>query len=172
MRTRWVSWLMLGVWSSWIIAFQGILVAQTSFSAWLPDAGLVLLIACAGRFQKQDVPRAALLLALARVAYSIEPPVAIFAAFLVTAIFVHAIRSALEVNGAILRTVIGGLAGWLFPAWLLIVQQARDGGESLELLPRILGLWRMAFSTAVFALAFGPILGHLPGLTPLRTRRW
>jgi hypothetical protein len=170
-KNRFVSWLMLAVWGSWIIAFQGILVAQTSLAAWLPDAGLVLLIACAGRFQKQDVPRAALLLALSRVAYSIEPPAAIFAAFLGTALLVHGIRSALEVNGPLLRTVVGGLAGWLFPAWLLIVQHARDGGE-VALLPEILGLWRVAFTTALLALIFGPVFAHLPGLTPLRTRRW
>ncbi len=172
MRKRWVSWLMLGVWSSWIVAAQGILVAQTPLSAWLPDAGLVLLIACAGRFHKQDVPGAALLLALSRVAYTIEPPAAIFAAFILAALLVHAIRAALEVNGALLRTAVAGLAGWLFPAWLLVVRHARDGGETGALLSEILGLWRMAFSTAVFALAFGPVLAHLPGLTPLRTRRW
>lgn len=172
MRKRWISWLMLGVWSSWIVAAQGILVAQTPLAAWLPDGGLVLLIACAGRFQKQDVPGAALLLALSRVAYTIEPPTAIFAAFLCTALLVNAMRSALEVNGALLRTVVAGLAGWLFPAWLLVVRHVRDGGEPVALLSEVLGLWRIALSTALFALAFGPVFAHLPGLTPLRTRRW
>lgn len=172
MRGRWQSWLMLGVWGSWIVAAQGILVAQTSLAAWLPDAGLVLLVACAGRFHKRDVPGAALLLALSRVAYTIEPPTAVFAAFLFTAILVHAIRSALEVNGPLLRTVVGACAGWLFPAWLLVVRHARDGGETAALVSEILGLWRIAFTTALFALALGPLLAHLPGLTPLRTRRW
>jgi hypothetical protein len=165
---------MLVVWSSWIAALQGLLVARTPFGAWVPDAGLLLVLACAASFDRREAPRVALLVALGRIAFTIEPAPAVLAGFLLAGLVVRAVATVAEVEGALVRTILAGLAGWLFAAWLELVHHVRDGKaeQIVDLLPQAARLWPIGFSSAVFALCFAGWLARLPGLSPLRRERW
>ena len=171
---RWLAWAMLAIWSSWIAALQGLLVARTSLGAWVPDAGLVLVLACAARFDRRDAPRVALIAAVGRLAFTIEPAPAVLAGFLLAGLVVRAVATVAEVEGPIVRTVLAGLAGWAFAAWLELVHHVRDGGgeDFLGVLPEALRSWPVGLSSAIFALAFAGALARLPGLSPLRKPRW
>ena len=174
MSARVLAWVMLAIWASWTAALQGLVVAQTQLGAWVPDAGLVLLLACAARFDPRDIPKAALVAGIARVAYTVEPPPAVLAGFLALAFLLQATATVAEVEGAIVRPVVCGLFAWAFSAWLLFVGRVRDhsSAELLDFLPLALAQWPLALSTGLFALLLAPTLAHLPGLSPLRRRRW
>jgi hypothetical protein len=169
-----LAWIMLAVWASWTAAAQGLAVAQTPLGSWVPDAGLVLLLACAGRFDSRDVPLAALVVGVARVAYTVEPPSAVLAGFLALAFLLRAGATVAEVDGVLARPVISGLFAWAFCGWLIFVNRVRDLGmvELFDFMPDVLAQWPVALSTALFALFLSPTLAHLPGLSPLRRRRW
>ena len=169
-----LSWAMLVVWSSWIAALQGLLVARTPLGAWVPDAGLVFVLACSASFDRREAPRVALLGALGRIAFTVEPAPAVLAGFLLAGLIVRAVATVAEVEGALVRTILAGLAGWFFAVWLELVHHVRDGkGEDLvQLLPKAARLWPIGLSSAAFALCFARGLARLPGLSPLRRERW
>ncbi len=171
---RWLAWAMLAIWSSWIAALQGLLVARSGLGAWVPDAGLVLVLACAARFDRRDAPLVALVAALGRLAFTIEPAPAVLAGFLVAGLLARAVASVAEVEGPLVRTVLAGLAGWGFAAWLELVHHVRDGGgeDLLIALPSALRAWPVGASSALFAFLCASALARLPGLTPLRKPRW
>lgn len=177
-RTRIIPWLMLTVWASWLTAAQSVLVAKSFLGAWVPDAGIVLVVVCAARFQARDVPRAALLLGAVRCAFTIEPPTAVLAGFLATSLIVRAIGTYAEVTGPLARTGLAASLAALFGLWLVVCEASRSGaqggGPGLgwaigNAVPAILAGTIM---TAIMAMAFGGALTHLPGLSPLRKRRW
>ena len=173
MFARWTPWIMLAVWSSWVTAGQGLLA--TSMDLWVPDLSLLMLLACAGRFESGDVPKAAVVIGLSRAAFSIEPAPALMVGLLASGTVVVGIRSVAEVNGPLMRTVLAAACSWLFAAWLVvvhIVRVERGGGSAPFELSFALTLWRGALTTAVAALVVGPPLAYLPGLTRLRRRRW
>jgi len=171
MNARLVGWLMLAVWAGWIAAAQGLLAAQPVFARLVPDALLCLFLACAARFESADLPKVALLCGMARVAYSIEPPAAILAGFLAAAFGVRAVASVADLDGASVRTVLAGIVGYGLSAWLFVVHEAREGATG-ELGPELLAQLPGALATAALAFLAGPALARLPGLTPLRRRRW
>lgn len=173
--TRWAPWIMLAIWSSWASAAQGLLAHPGRLHLWAPDLGLVLLIACAGRFESRDVPLAAIVVGLSRAAFSIEPPAALLFGLIAAGTIVVGVRSVAEVNGPLMRTAIAFVASWIFAAWLLFVHFVRveraDGAEPYSL-TFLFSMWRGALVTALLALTLGPLLAYLPGLTRLRRRRW
>jgi len=176
-RSRLVPWLMLGVWASWLAALQGLLVAKTDLAYWVPDTLVLLLVTCAGRFQPKDVTKAAIVLAISRIAFSVEPPAAVLCGFMVTALCVRGVRSVAEVGGPLVRASVAGVGAWGVAAWLLFVHAVRDDtsfdlASLLEVMPECAGLWRVGLTTALVALFFGPAFALLPGLTPLRKKRW
>jgi len=172
---RWIPWIMLCVWSAWISAGQGLLAHPARLDLWAPDLGLLLLLACAGRFESRDVPKAALIVGLSRAAFSVEPPSALLVGLLGAGAVVVGVRSVAEVNGPLMRSVLAFLCSWVFAAWLVlvhIVRVERAGGEAPLALGFVLSLWRGALVTALAALVLGPALAYLPGLSRLRRRRW
>ena len=170
-RARWISWLRLAVWSSWLAALHAWLVTAAASPRWVPDVGVVLLVACATRFSARDVPKAALVVALARVAYSVEPPSALLAGFLAAALLVRAARSALELGGALARSLVAGGVAWTLATWLVFVHASRAPSLGLGPAPPIDRL-TPALASALLALIAGPLLARLPGLSPLAGRRW
>lgn len=178
-RSRWIPWLMFAVWASWLTALQGVLASRTSLGPWTPDLGLALLVVCVGRFEAADVPKVALLVAAARIAHSVEPPAGVAAGVLFATFVVAATRTVAEVGGASLRSLLAGLLAWSFAGWLVLVHAVRaaydasgDPAAFAAGLEPGVSVWRVGFSTALAALTLGPLLLVLPGLSPLRRRRW
>jgi hypothetical protein len=180
-RHAWLAWLLLGVWSAWIFAFQGLCAARMQSSSWVPDIGLVLLLSLAARLTHQDLPKAALVIAIARCAVSIDAPVAVIAAYCGAVALARALRGVFEIGGALPRTLLAGASAWLVTAWLAIVHDLRDARLAMhtsgtppdidELAHALTTSWPPALSTALAALLLGPLLAQLPGLTPLRKKR-
>lgn len=176
---RWIPWLMFAVWASWLTALQGVLAARTSLGPWTPDLGIALLVVCVGRFDGADVPKAALLVAAARIAHTVEPPAGVAAGILFATFVVSATRSVAEVGGASLRSLLAALLAWSFAGWLVLVHAVRAtqlaAGDPAAFdagLEPLGAVWRVGLSTGLTAFALGPALLALPGLSPLRRRRW
>ncbi|MCP3916767.1 MAG: hypothetical protein GY711_14520 [bacterium] len=179
-RARWISWLMLAVWASWLTAAQSVLVAKTFLGAWVPDVGLLFVVVCASRFETRDVPRAALLLGVVRSAYTVESPAAVLAGFLAASLVVHGVRTYADVAGPLARAALAASLVVLFDAWLVVAESLRGGadagrgasGVGAALLGASPSFAAGAIATAIVGIAFGGALTHLPGLTPLRRPRW
>ena len=182
-RATWLAWLLLGVWAAWLYALQGLCVARMDSSSLVPDLGLVLLLSLAARLSHEDLPKAALVIAVARCAVSIDAPVAVIAACFGAAALARALHEVFEVGGALPRTLLAGASAWAVTAWLTFVHDLRDARLALHTAgtPPDLGLpsralstaWSPALATALAAFLIGPLLGRLPGLTPLaKKRQW
>lgn len=172
-RFRGLAWLMLAVWASWLSAAQAVAVAKSPLGPWMPDLGLLLIVACAGRFHPRDVPLATLVVALARVAHSVEPPGAVLAGCFGLSLAVQSVRRVVEVDRPLVRIALAGGGVLLFSLWLVTVHAVRIGHgveHSLaDALPLVLpGVVATSFAGLLFVQSFA----LLPGLTPLRTRRW
>jgi hypothetical protein len=182
-RTLWLPWALLGVWAAWMFALQGMAAARSASSAWVPDLGLVLLLGLAARVSHEDLPKAALVVAFARCATSIDAPVAVIAAYFGAIGLARALRGVFEIGGVLPRTLLAGACAWLVTAWLEVVHVLRDARVAAQLtgaspdlgqvVRALLGAWPTALATAFAALLFGPWLARLPGLTPLlKKRQW
>ena len=171
---RWVAWVMLAIWASWLSAAQAVAVSRTLLGAWTPDLGLLLVVAFAGAFRRADVLVATGIVGLARVAHSIEPPAALLAGFLAVALAVQSVRRFAEFDQPLVRIGLCAGAALLFGLWLNLVHAVRTGvdvGMSglVSALPSVLP---GVLSTTICGLVFAGSLARLPGLTPLRRRRW
>ena len=167
-RSRAVSWGMLAVWGSWLTALQAAAVSGTALGSATPDLSLVLLLGCSTRLHRRDVVPAALVVALGRIAYSVDPPAAVLAAYLSVAVAVRSARRVADVDRPAFRVLLGGLLALAVSAWLTLVHDLRSGsGTATAVAPLLPG----AVATAVACVAAGGFV-MLPGLTPLRRRRW
>jgi hypothetical protein len=168
--SRLLGWILLAVWLTWLFAIQARLGAGSAAAAWVPELGLLLAISVLAHLEERDGPLLALVLALARSAFSTEPPVALLAGSLGLVLLGLALRSVVELTGPLWRAVIAGGLVLVFDLWLALVHAARTlgAGPQVELPPLVAA----AASSAVLALFAGPALARLPGLTPLRSRPW
>jgi len=169
---RLLGWLLLLVWLSWSFAFQARLASASSGGPFVPEIGLVLALAVLSRLDEREVPLLALLVALARLPYSGESVVALLAGALGLCLLGLAMRSVVELTGPLWRTVATALLVAVFDLWLAVVHSARPSGAAAGLPVGLGSLLAVAFSSSMLALFAGPALAHLPGLTPLRSRRW
>ena len=165
-----VGWMLFAAWSVWLLALQGRLAAR-AWSAWLPDLGLALFLSLAPFLRRQDILPAALLAALARIALSIDAPLAILVGFVAAAVAVTGARGMVALEGLVVRSVLAALVAGLFVAWLAFAHALREPALA-GLDPLLVAVpWKSALATGVTAGLFGPLLARLPGLTPLRKRR-
>jgi hypothetical protein len=176
-----VAWLLAAVWAAWLGSAQGLLAARSG-ARWIPDLPLIFLLALGTRVPREDLPRAGLAVALARCATSIEPPVALLAAYLGVAALIHAVRRVIDVSGPAPRALLAGGCALLVQVWLAVVHDVRvaaelaRAGEHVPIgtsLARALFAWPAAISAAALALAGGAALGWFPGFSLLvRRRAW
>ena len=164
---RLFGWLFLTVWLTWLFALQ----ARLGAAPWMPDLGLVLAIAVLAHLEEREGAVLALVLALSRSALSPEPAVALLAGSVGFVLLGFGLRSVVELTGPLWRATIAGGLVLAFDLWLAVVQSSRGGiGPALPVdAGSLLGV---AFTSALLALFAGPLLARLPGLTPLRSRRW
>lgn len=172
-RGRTLAWLMLAVWASWISAAQALCVAKTAIGPWTPDLGLLLLVACAGRLHARDVPFATLIVALGRLAYTVEPPAAVLAGFLAVSLACQLVRRMAELGNPAMRVALSGVGAFGLALWLGCVHALRTGGDPAGALTAALApALATGLTSALVGLFFLGSLVYLPGLTPLRERRW
>ena len=171
MISRILGWGLLLAWLSWSFAFQSRLAAASSAGPFVPEIGLVLAIAVLSRLDEREAPVLAIVLAVARLPYSAEPAIALLAGALGLCLLGLAMRSVVELTGPLWRAVAAAALVACFDLWLAVVHASRPAAEGG--LPVGVGsLLAVAGSSAALALLAGPALAHLPGLSPLRSRRW
>jgi hypothetical protein len=171
---RLLAWCALSAWLLVCFALQGVL-ARGAAALWFPELGLVFLFALLARMEERDAWIAGLLAALARSAFSSEPPLVQLAGLLGFALLVLALRSSLEIGAPLLRGATGILCVfacdlWLYLACALRAYWARGSLSGFE--PPLFGLLLVALSSGVLAFVAAPALASLPGLSPLRSRKW
>lgn len=181
---RGIGLTLFTVWTVWLVAVQTFAASAalpvSGLATYVPDLALVLALSLVARGHPRDVPVLAMLWALARASFAVDPPFAIFAGTAGVLVLGRAMRSVVETHGALPRAFVAGLCALVFDGWLIAVHHVRhetlwaEGGSSpLAGLPEtLLAAWPAAASTALGALVLGPALSRLPGLTPLRRGRW
>ena len=167
--SRGLAWLLFLAWVTWGFALQGWLGGG---SRWMPDLGLVLALSLLARLDARGAPLLALCVALARASLSSEPAVALLAGASGVVLLALAARSVVELTGPLWRAAVAGALVFVFDAWLMAVHhvRARDLAGGLPFDP--IAILPAALTSALLALVLGPALVHLPGLSPLRSRRW
>ncbi len=182
MRSRALGYLLLAAWGSWLSAGMGLAGRWGATSVFLPDPVLVLVVLIAAKLPRREAFPGALILALARIAFSIDPPVAILASYLGAALFLRGMRRGVEIQGPLMRGLLCTAIVWMDAFWLVGVRAQRavfagDGGLALGLpggdtwlraasygAPR-------ALTSGLLAMIFGAALLRLPGLRLLERRR-
>ena len=169
---RVLAWAFFTLWVTWAFALQARLASGGGFGAWTPDAGLVLALSVLARAEARHAPLLAVLMALSRSALGAEPAVALLSGSLGVILLALASRSMVELTGPAWRAAAAGACVLAFDLWLMTVHRVRARDLALPLAPEALAAIPNAVASALLALVLGPALAHLPGLTPLRRRRW
>jgi len=172
MGSRLLGWVLFTAWISWSFALQARFAAASAAGPFVPEIGLVLALAVLARLDEREAPILALIVALSRLAYSGEPVAALLAGSLGLILLALAVRSVVELTGPLWRTVTTAALVAAFDLWLAVTHAARPVGASAGLAVGFGSLLAAAFSSGLLALFAGPTLARLPGLTPLRSRRW
>jgi hypothetical protein len=178
-----LAWILVAVWAAWAFAARGALVSSAASSAWVPDLGLVFLITLAIELPRRELPLAALAVAIARAAVSIDPPVAIFAAFGAVVVLARSLRRALDLRGVGSRLVFAAACALAVHVWFALVHDVRSTAElsrAAEAAGHARGIAAAfalaaptALSSAFAAVLLGPLLVRLPGPSSLIGRhRW
>jgi hypothetical protein len=163
------AWCFFAVWAVWLFALQAWLGREASAARWLPDLGLVLALSLLARAEVTDAPILAFVAALARSAFSAEPPLVLLTGFLLLVFLALAARTTIELSGPAWRAFTAFVLVLVFDAWLGFAHAMRaPSGAGVALVVA----WPAALSSAACALLLGPALAHLPGLTPIRRRQW
>lgn len=171
---RALAWLCFGVWLLGCFALQSLL-AHGARSQWFPELGLVFLFALLARMEERDAWIAGALAALLRSAFASEPALVQLAGLSGFALAVLALRSSLEISAPLLRGAAAVLTVFACDLWLYLACAARAWwarGTLAGWEPPLVPLLLVALSSGLLAFAAAPLLAHLPGLGPLRSRRW
>ncbi len=179
--SHWVSWGMLALWSALILSIQLVFVyrVQPGSAAqyiWMPDLTIALAVALAVRVPRKEILPVVLVMAIVRIAFSTDPPVAIMAAFLAVSLLVTGLRKGIDVCGLLPRTLIAFICTLGMSVWGRVVLDVRNrglGGSSLggESLSQFLSAaLPAALVTCAIVGMFGVLLARLPGLSPLYQR--
>jgi len=167
-----LAWGLLSVWAVWLFAAQGRLASATT-AAWAPELGLSLLLGLGPYLRRSDLVVAALAIAAARTAVSIEPPAAVLAGYVAAGSVARSVQSVIALDRRVVRIALGFVLALVLDAWFALVASARGESALVFEAAHFLAPWRRALVTALLAGFLGPLFARLPGLTPLRRhRRW
>lgn len=157
-------------WAVWAFALEGHL--SSGGSRWVPDIGLVLALSVMARAEVGDTPLIALLATLARAAFGPEPPIVLLTGFMGIVFFMIAARTSIELAGPLWRTIAALVFVLAFNAWLGFARGMRDPSIGAAHTSIVFAALPAAITSSLLAFAAGPLLAHLPGLTPIRRRKW
>lgn len=177
MKRRATGYLMLALWGGLFSAALALAMGLGARGAFLPDPVLCLVVLIAVRLHRDVVVSAAFVLALARIAFTIDPPPAIFAMYMGAALAIRALRSGVELHGPLVRGWLCFAVVWLDGIWLALVRAQRQVfaanalpdtvilGEALGFtLPR-------ALASGLLGIVLGTWLVRLPGLSSIDRRQ-
>ena len=173
-QERFLAWSAFCVWLLACFTLQGVL-AHGVLAACFPDLGLVFLLALLARMEERDAWIAGALAALLRAAFASEPPLVQLSGLLGFALLVLLLRGSFEISAPLLRAVATVLCVFACNFWLYLACATRTlwaRGTLTGWEPPLLTLLFVALSSGLLAFAAGPLFAHLPGLSPLRSRRW
>ena len=164
---RTIAWATAVVWFAWTHATQELLGRHEVFGLATPDFGMVLFVGLIGAVKKNDVFPLALLAAVARKSFSVDPGIAILCGFLALAWSAVLLRNLVELTNPLWRGTLSAAGAMGLAFWLELVRFARTGGS----LPQLDPLLPLAITSGLGALALGGFAIRLPGLSPLRRKR-
>jgi hypothetical protein len=167
---RILAWILFVAYCAWLFALEGWLGAGSR--SWMPDLGLVLALSVLARAEVADAPFVALAAAFARTAFGPEPPMVVLTGSLVVAFLALAARQSIELTRPLWRTLAALLLVLVFDAWLGLAQAIRSGGDEPLRAAVLVSAWPVAVTSALLAFLLGPAFANLPGLSPIRRRRW
>ncbi|MBK7875719.1 MAG: hypothetical protein IPJ77_08205 [Planctomycetes bacterium] len=167
---RWIAWIVLGAWLVWLHALQAWL--GSGGSAWVPDLALVLVFSLVARIEPKDAPGIVLVAVVARAALAVDPGAALAAGLLGLVLLELLARGLFELTAPAWRALFAGALVFAFDAWLAGLHALHAGIGPVPFVRVLAALVPAAFTSAIVSLALGPALAHLPGLSPLRSRRW
>lgn len=168
---RAAGWVLFLVWAVSLAGLQGIFARHAS-TAWVPDIALVFAVLVLARCEIGDLAWLALLAAFARAATSGEPPIVLYTGMLGALLAALAVRGALELSGAVGRTIATAIAAGAFQAWISIARDARATDRGVDIAAALHTALPVALASALCAFVLGPLFVRLPGLTPLWRRPW
>lgn len=166
--SRFVAWLLVVVWFAWIYALQERMTDSETFALATPDLGMVLFIGLLGTVKKEDVFLLAILAAIGRKSFSVDPSLAILCGFLSLAWIASVLRHMVELSSPLWRGLLSAVGACGLAFWLEFVRFARNTSS----VPQIEALLPLAFTSGLTALAIGGLVIYLPGLSPLRHKQW
>ena len=165
--SRFVAWLVAIVWFAWAAAVDTQTRTAWVTSAWIPDVGVVLFVAWAVRIDVRHLLMLALLAALARASFSVEPPVSILAAHIAAALLIGLGRQSFDLSRPFARALVAATVTnlWAYWSWLVLIARHGEGAA-----PSSGALIAAALGTGLLALFFGGWLAKLPGVGALGGR--
>ena len=167
--SRALAWLLLAIWMAWVTALQSRLGESPAYRLPPPDLNLVFLVSMALCVRRADLLPLALVAALARVAFSLDPPQAVLFVTLGLGALGVGSRRALQLEGPVWRAALAAFGAVAAALWLGRARAAR--GIDAQDLDAVTAL-ALAVSSGLAALVLGGALQRLPGLAPLvRSKR-
>jgi hypothetical protein len=162
-----LAWLLFFLYAVWAAALQGVLASPRRLGLWVPDLGLLLLFAWAGRLRGTRGPVAALLVAAARAGFSADPPALLAANALGSLGVFGLLGSALEVDRPLARALLCGLSAFGSAAVLVGARTLVLAADAPAVALEGVSLWPGALASSLACLLFAPLCARLPGLSPL-----
>ncbi len=159
------SWLCLLLWCTWLFALQGALVALDSFGPWVPDFGLLIVLALGVRAREDRVAWIALVVGVARMAFTTDPVSSVLVGYVAVAWTILFLRDAIELDRPAPRTAFAAVVA-LALFWFLAATRLVEVRQAGIFAPNAAVPWHAALATAAGALFLVPVLRNLPGLTP------
>ncbi len=170
-RAPLLAWLLLFLYGTWLLAFQGWLARPQHLGPWTPDLGLVLLVALGARLTPPRTRIASLLVALSRAAFSADPPLALCAGYLGVAGASSFLRAGIQVDGPLSRSLLTAVFAFVLACLWIGARAVALAASPLAASSELPVPWPVALSSAVAALFLVPCFHRLPGLRALRRRR-
>lgn len=162
-------WLALFVWLLLAFLTQSVLEGR-----WVPELGLVLLVALAARMEEREAFLAALLAAFVRASFSGEGWIVAAAGLLGAVLLVLSVRSLLEVSAPLYSSLLMfALVVAMTGFWWLATEARAYWTQSPGIpSPAWMSVFQVALSSALLASVACWLVPRLPGLAPLVSRKW
>lgn len=167
-RSRTLALALVLVWFTWTAAIQAGMATSARFGAATPDLSIVVFVSVASVVARRYVLPIAVLCALARKCFTVDPASALLTGTLALGGLVWFLRAFIDVKSPPWRALLAAFGASGFAVWLELVRLARKSGAGGG--PDLDGLAVGALSSALAALALGGLFAHLPGSSPLRGR--
>jgi hypothetical protein len=167
-RSRTLAFGLLLVWFAWASAIQAGMATSARFGAATPDLSIVVLVCVAGAVARRYVIPVAILCALARKGFTVDPASALLTGTLALGGLVWALRGFIDVQSPPWRAALAAIGAGGLAIWLELVRVARHSGAGS--VPELHGLLVATATSALAALALGGLLSQLPGSSPLKVR--